>query len=524
MESSLSLSSTCCDELFFEEIIMTTEELLTGMTAETNHPVMVEQRSHHTTTTPRLLLLSSPLAAVAAMESSSSSSSPFRLLDDATTTMAMTTIETEPGVANEEQDDMEDLSTLTNDMNNNSTTALFLDVNSTTTFPLPDGGEFHSRDNSLEGSSASLPPPLPPWPSNTTKTDESTTKPLWGQKRVRNQLIATTGSVMTTTTTTGSVMKKKKKPRMVLDQCLDPESQQMLMNEPIEHDDDDPLINAGHHHHDHGLLLGTTDPATTPAAAAASLPRRQQQQRLASHKAAFGVARKDIFDNDDDDAGEHDDHHYGGGGGAPTTGGDHHQAASQLLLWPAAEEPRVGLDSWQMHVVHRMIQKLPRQHQAAFQSIAARAIDRHIQGEVKYDHLPGSIFEDVMAAAGATGTEQYAELFLEIYIAVRNEMHQLENVHNAAALMMVPPRPVKKTISSIQLAMGYAYVLGMRHAQTRSVESALDDSLLDRAKAQMNDVPPSERGRVWSEFVALANNYCAGDSSVAVDDNDGILR
>jgi hypothetical protein len=98
-------------------------------------------------------------------------------------------------------------------------------------------------------------------------------------------------------------------------------------------------------------------------------------------------------------------------------------------------------------------------------------------------------------------------------------MHQLEHLNAAALKMMVPPRPVKKTISSIQLAMGYAYMLGMRHAQTRSAESALDDTLLDRAKAKMNDVPPSERCRVWSEFVALAN-HSASDSVAVNDDND----
>jgi hypothetical protein len=383
------------------------------------------------------------------------SSSPFRL-DDATTTMTMMTTETEPdGAYEQEQDKMEDLSNLTNNDKNHNPTA-FLDVHSTT-FPLPEttpplsqspsyvvfGGEYDTHNYSLEGS-ASLPPP----------PDETTGRPLWGQKRVRNHLIAPT--------TTDSVMKKK--PRMGID-FFYPESQHMLMNEPIEHDYD--------------ALIATT--------AAASLQRRQHQQRLASHKAAFGAARKDIFD-DDDDAVEHNDEH---GGGAPTAS--------------LPTEPRVGLDSWQMHVLHRMIQKLPLQPQAAFQSIAARAIDRHMQGEVKYDHLPGSIFEDVMAAVG-TGTEQYANLFLETYIAVRNEMHPLENVHATA----------------LQLAMGYAYVLGMRHAQTRSAESALDDTLLDRAKAEMNDVPPSERCRVWSEFVALARS--SANDSVDDDNDDDIPR
>jgi hypothetical protein len=159
------------------------------------------------------------------------------------------------------------------------------------------------------------------------------------------------------TTTDSSVMTKKK---ARIDNYLDPESQQLLMNEPIAHDYD----------------------ALTATTAAASLPRQQQQQ----HQHAFGVARKDIFDDDDDDdAVAHDNDDHGIGGGAPSTGGDQ-------ALWPAVE-PRVGLDSWQMHVLHRMIQKLPLQPQAAFQSIAARAIDRHVQGEAKYDHLPGSIFE-----------------------------------------------------------------------------------------------------------------------------------
>jgi hypothetical protein len=81
---SLSLSSTCGDELFFEE--MTTEELLTSMAAETN-PMMM----------------------------------PTKGRGPAATTM---TVVTESGTY-EEQDDMENL---TNDKNNHTRTALFFSV------------------------------------------------------------------------------------------------------------------------------------------------------------------------------------------------------------------------------------------------------------------------------------------------------------------------------------------------------------------------------------------------------------
>jgi hypothetical protein len=288
------------------------------------------------------------------------------------------------------------------------------------------------------------------------------------------------------------------------------EAQQTLMNEPIEHDYDTLIAGYGLDN-DHHPTISTTS-AVQPFVAN-----------------PMGFARKDIFDDDDDDepaAAEED-------GTEPWLGGGDNKAMN---------EPRVGLDSWQMHVLHRIMKKLPPQPQAVFKAHAAQAIDRHLEArEAKYSHLPGSIFEDVMM-------EIDPQLFLETYIAVRKEMHQLETVtaadiwtkrinNNNNNNHAPQPPPCSKTTSPLQLAMGYAFCLGMKHAQASSSSSCIGkksslqlDSVLEEANAKMNHVPPLERGRVWSELVEFVHGRGGGvfadgallDTNLlkeAVDDN-----
>jgi hypothetical protein len=212
----------------------------------------------------------------------------------------------------------------------------------------------------------------------------------------------------------------------------------------------------------------------------------------------------------------------------------------------------VGLHSWQMDVLHRLIQHLPPVPQAAVKSIAARAIERHLlagghddyYGDVKYQHhLPGAIFEDVMQLVST----EYIALFRQSFLAVGRDRQQQQQQHKVvvtATAVAIPkttitqqrgpssPHPV---ISPLQLAMGYAFVLGMRHAQTTttttpssSSSSSLDESLLDQARTQMYEVAPSERCRVWNEFVAASlaknntNNKNNDDGPVGGGGTDGV--
>jgi hypothetical protein len=232
-----------------------------------------------------------------------------------------------------------------------------------------------------------------------------------------------------------------------------------------------------------------------------------------------------------------------------------------------------------MDVLHRLIQQLPPIPQAVVKSIAARAIDQYlatagyyyyngddnkVKDQYQY-HLPGAIFEDVMQMVST----EYIGLFRQSFLAVvgrdrqqqeqRQQQQQLPQVVVVTAPPPLPPPLMTATttttavvipktttttrrqqqgrgqnpepvISPLQLAMGYAFVLGMRHAQTStpsSSSSSLDESLLDQARAQMYNVAPSERRRVWNEFVAVSsslakNNNNNNDGDGPVGGGDGV--
>jgi hypothetical protein len=312
--------------------------------------------------------------------------------------------------------------------------------------------------------------------------------------------------------------------------CNDPTT---LMNQPVEHDYD--ILVA-----DHGLAGGMS-----------ALHKNNNHRR---HHATGSVGWHDtkfthrcMVNNDNGDG---------------VVGVDDSATLLRSSGHTSNRSSVVGLHSWQMDVLHRLIQHLPPVPQAAVKSIAARAIERHLlaghdddyyNGDVKYQHhLPGAIFEDVMQLVS---TEHIA-LFRQSFLAVGRDRQQRQQqrqqqqqqqqhkvVLSATTTAIAIPKstitqqqqrgesPPHPVISPLQLAMGYAFVLGMRHAQTAtstttpsssSSSSSLDESLLDQARTQMYKVAPSERCRVWNEFVAissLAKNSKTNNNDTNNDDD-----
>lgn len=161
-------------------------------------------------------------------------------------------------------------------------------------------------------------------------------------------------------------------------------------------------------------------------------------------------------------------------------------------------EPRVGVDSWQMNVMHRMMEKLSPEPKKVLQDIVTQAIDRHNEGDIKYKHLPGSIFEDAM-------THMDTDLFLETYIAVRNDM----NHHPSDSVKLIKKKKTSVSnrwneVSDIQLAMGYSFVLGMKHGRAtgtklNSLKSI--EELLREAREKVSNLEPSQRMDAWLQIV-----------------------
>jgi hypothetical protein len=447
------------EEFLFETTTTTTEELMTRMVEE-NGQVSVEHEAAAAMTMQGNLPDHDRYASIDKMaedlDDDAAMESPYRAVCDAATMTATTT---------NADEEIEDFSVLT--LTNNRM-AFFVTA--------ADATEEVARRLEEDG----VPPPPPP--SGFLDHARNNARGPFESQWVTNKKRGTSRNYRMMGGGGGPpaalVMLMKKKAKLDDDGSSynnnwdQPAQQLLLMNEPIENDYDALIAGYG---------LGSSSDHSNGVVTPTKTKETVLSQRLGSHHPAMGVGWKDIFDNDHDNA--EDDGEKAG---------------------PA--EPRVGVDSWQMHVVHRLIQKLPAKPQAVFKSIAARAMDRHFEGEVRYNHLPGSIFEDIMTV----GAAEYAELFLEHYITVRNEMHQLENVTSTAIMTMTQRNRPPPIMAPLQLAMGYAFVLGMKHAQAPTVESSLNKSLLDQAKVKMNNIPPAERCRVWEEFVALANGTVVG--------------
>jgi hypothetical protein len=114
----------------------------------------------------------------------------------------------------------------------------------------------------------------------------------------------------------------------------------------------------------------------------------------------------------------------------------------------------VGPDSWQMDVIYRINFYLDQDKHCPYsmysktaQSVTEKCTKLHFAGNIKFRHLPGAIFEQIVSDIGGS-------TFLSIYMAAKNLSYgRLRSAHGT----QVDIRDSNTSPNLIQLAVGYGF-------------------------------------------------------------------
>lgn len=164
----------------------------------------------------------------------------------------------------------------------------------------------------------------------------------------------------------------------------------------------------------------------------------------------------------------------------------------------------VGPESWQMNVINRMLQYLDDEkgspyskYSIQFQATTTQCTKKHLDGNAKYRHLPGAIFEEIVQTIGGPA-------FLEIYKKAKT--HSGNRFGRAAAV--VNPSSETKTKecpSLVQVAVGYGFCLAKSlAADNRSSTSGDNNNIkhaVEHASQEVLQMSKSQCMQFWKEHI-----------------------
>ena len=168
----------------------------------------------------------------------------------------------------------------------------------------------------------------------------------------------------------------------------------------------------------------------------------------------------------------------------------------------------VGPGSWQMSVINGMLQFLDEvnespysKHNIPFQTVTKRCTRRHLEGNTKYSHLPGAIFEEIVPIIGGPA-------FLEIYKSAKT--YSGVRLSHAAVVGYQPSDHKTNEIPSlIQVAVGYGFCMAKSLLVHDQPSTSWDhDNIklaVDNASQKVTQMTESHRLKFWQEYIVNGN-------------------